>query len=618
VIRRLLTGAAGILLASGAAIVAGGGFTLAAGRILIRVHTPWRLVVAGAAAAAAAFVFGGPDAVGRDLERTWAARRAWAPWVAGSAAAATLLAGLLLGTWTAGSADSYGYVSQALLWLGGSTVQARPLAAHVPWPAADWSFSPLGYRPAATPGAIVPTYPPGLPLLMAGAAAVAGPGGVFWIVPLLGAAAVWLTFLFARHLADASAGAVAAVLLAASPVFLFQLVQPMSDVPVTAWWLATLLGVAAGRPGLAGACAAAAVLTRPNLAPLAGWALAGVILRGGVPARRQARLRDAVSFIAPVAAALAFLGVLYAHWYGHPLATGYGAASDLFSAANIPVNLRHYLGWLVESQTPFVLLGLAAPILAWLDLAPATAAAAVTPDAGAAGTAAGFKERRDLAWFSLVFAGLVLASYLPYSPFAEWWYLRFLLPALPVVLVLASAVALRVVALMPAAARVPALVLGVALLAGHYVGMANGRDAFNLARFESRYRTAGEFASRALPSTAILLSVQESGPLRFYGGRQTLRFDHLGPRDLDAVVTYLQQAGYQPYFALEAWEEAQFRDRFARSSELGQLDWPPAAEVGSPVKVRFYDPRDRPRFLAGERVSTIRGASPPVPSGPVR
>ncbi len=148
-IRRILLAAAGTLLAAGAVVLAGAGFTLAAGRIAIRVHTPWRLLGPGALAAAAALAFGGSHAVKADLERAWAARATWARWVAGSAAVATLVAGLVLGTWTAGSADAYGYVSQALLWLDGSTVEIQPLAA--------------------------------------------------------------------------------------SPVFLFQLVQPMSDVPVTAW-----------------------------------------------------------------------------------------------------------------------------------------------------------------------------------------------------------------------------------------------------------------------------------------------------------------------------------------------------------------------------------------------
>src|SRR5262249_53717998 len=62
----------------------------------------------------------------------------------------------------AGGADAYGYVSQADLWLAGDLVIQQPWVAEVPWPNAEWSFSPLGYRPAEPPGqwAIVPTYSP--------------------------------------------------------------------------------------------------------------------------------------------------------------------------------------------------------------------------------------------------------------------------------------------------------------------------------------------------------------------------------------------------------------------------------------------------------------------------
>ncbi len=154
--------------------------------------------------------------------------------------------------------------------------------------------------------------------------------------------------------------------------------------------------------------------------------------------------------------------------------------------------------------------------------------------------------------------------------------------------------------------RVPLLVACVGLLAWHYVATAVERSAFALDRLESRYVAAGAFASRTLPERAVLLSVQESGPLRMYGGRTTLRFDHLDPKGLDAAVQFLDREGHRPYFVLEAWEEAQFRERFAASSPLGLLDWPPLAEVGTPVRVRFYDPRDRQRFLAGEPVTTAR------------
>ena len=60
-------------------------------------------------------------------------------------------------------------------------------------------------------------------------------------------------------------------LVLSSPAFLFHLREPMSDVPVAAWWLLSLAfavrGSARGALG-AGLSAAAALLTRPNLLPL--------------------------------------------------------------------------------------------------------------------------------------------------------------------------------------------------------------------------------------------------------------------------------------------------------------------------------------------------------------
>jgi 4-amino-4-deoxy-L-arabinose transferase-like glycosyltransferase len=74
------------------------------------------------------------------------------------------------------------------------------------------------------------------------------------------------------RLNHAATGVAAAALLATSPAFLLQLTQPVSDVPAAAWWTASLALVIS--PGslaalAAGLAAAMAVLTRPNLVPLA-------------------------------------------------------------------------------------------------------------------------------------------------------------------------------------------------------------------------------------------------------------------------------------------------------------------------------------------------------------
>jgi 4-amino-4-deoxy-L-arabinose transferase-like glycosyltransferase len=424
---------------------------------------------------------------------------------------------------------------------------------------------------------------------MAAFAAVGGTSAVYWVVPVLGAAAVWLTFLLGRRYADATSGAAAALLLATSPIFLYQVVQPMSDVPVTAWWLLSLWGASTGSPVVAGVGAAAAVLTRPNLAPASMVTLAAVLAHAYARERTPgAALRAVVLFVGPLAAAIAFVLWLNARFYGSPLRFGYGTASELFAVANVPTNISRYARWLLDTQTPLLLIGLLAPILARRSRRAATP----LPPAQS--------------WLGLAFAALVVACYLPYSPFEEWWYLRFLLPAIPVMLVLTTAVCVRLVSAAPGAVRAPLIAAGLALLATHYVALANARSAFDLRRLESRYVAAGAFASGQLPGNAVLLSVQQSGTLRLYGGRTTVRFDRLDPNGLDAALEDLHRSGYSPYFALEAWEEAQFRERFARSSPLGLLDWPPMAEVGRPVKVRFYDPRDRRRFLAGEPVATRR------------
>jgi asparagine N-glycosylation enzyme membrane subunit Stt3 len=97
----------------------------------------------------------------------------------------------------------------------------------------------------------------------------------FLVVPLLGALCVWLTYIVGRRVDRPLTGGVAALLLLCSPTFLYQLVQPMSDVPAAAWWMLTIAWAleredGSNSPVLAGLAASMALLTRPNLLPLAG------------------------------------------------------------------------------------------------------------------------------------------------------------------------------------------------------------------------------------------------------------------------------------------------------------------------------------------------------------
>src|SRR5688572_27455185 len=82
-------------------------------------------------------------------------------------AAAVFAFTLARGSFVAGGSDSYGYVSQARLWVNGTPITREPLISEVTWHDADWTFAPLGYKPGLETGAIVPVYSVGYPMLMA-------------------------------------------------------------------------------------------------------------------------------------------------------------------------------------------------------------------------------------------------------------------------------------------------------------------------------------------------------------------------------------------------------------------------------------------------------------------
>ena len=132
-----------------------------------------------------------------------------------------------------------------------------------------------------------------------------GSRAVFWVVPLLGGVAVWAAYLLGRSVAGPWCGALAAVLLASSPAFLFQLTcAPMSDLAAAAWWTLALALLFSGTNVAAlgsGVVAAIAILTRPNLVPLAivpGAFCCGRPSRSGAlanprpPTRAHRRRRD--------------------------------------------------------------------------------------------------------------------------------------------------------------------------------------------------------------------------------------------------------------------------------------------------------------------------------------
>jgi hypothetical protein len=547
--------------------------------------------------------------------------------VAAFAAIAAALTGVIWGTYVAGGPDSYCYLNQAELFAQGRVRDPQPIVQDAPWPNRVDTAVPVGHV-AAPRGEIaaVPMCPPGYPFALALARFVGGRAAMFWVVPIMGGLAVWWTFLIGRRVGGAAAGAMAAVLLATSPAFLYQIVQPTSDVPAAALWAAALVVAVqppnARRAWLTGTLAGAALLIRPNLAPL-GVVVAGMVVWAAAHAAQSPSRTTTDAAHSPTVVprqtlalalgALPFFFVVMAlqnAMYGGPLTSGYGSLSLLFSFDHIGPNLARYPRWLLETQTPLVLLALVAP---W---------------------SASTRETRRHAWWLLAFVFVTFACYLPYTVYDAWWFLRFLLPAFPAMLVLTASVLvslshqvasnerggqarltpsgpeqpLRGQARLtpagpdPSRLRFSALVLIALALVAFQLYTAERRAVFRLHDLERRFRDGGEYVARKLPENAVVFTTQQSGSVRYYAGRPTIIWDMLDPAWLDRALDHLRARGYRPYFLFERAEDLTFRQRFEAHSRFGGLEWPPIADIYR--EIRIFDPLDYERFRKGEKIET--------------
>jgi 4-amino-4-deoxy-L-arabinose transferase-like glycosyltransferase len=537
-----------------------GGFNFQIAGIRLRSHSwvrPALLALAGAGVLALVIRERLPAAsahVSRVLESAGLAT--WPTWLAGAAMAWALAAGVGFGTFASGGADSYGYVGQARLLAHGHLTDTIPLSADYTWPDVESTLTPLGFTPGRIRGVIAPTYPPGFPLLLAPLAACSE-RLIYLLVPLFGALLVWITYRMGARLGDPPAGAMAAALLSVSPTFLYQVVQPMSDVPAAACWLGALLLAARGTSYAAagsGAICSLAILIRPNLAPLAGLIAAAATFSSSA-----FRVRRALLFAWALVPGLVTLGWIQNARYGSPLASGYGTLSDKFSMGHIAPNLARYPRWLTETHTWFVWLSVAAPF--WI---------------------ARRARKPLLAWSAVGLAAATWASYLPYVYFHpnEWFYTRFLLPAIAVMLLYASAVALWPLRRLPAAWHAPVALLLIGGLVAMLVHTAKTHGALDIRNQEQKYPLAGAFVRDRLPATAFVLAGQHSGSIRYYANRPMLRWDLLAPTRLDQVLATFRAQGYQPFLVVDAGEYEDFREKFARTGQRAVQQLTPLAVLG--------------------------------------
>jgi hypothetical protein len=474
--------------------------------------------------------------------------------------------GVVRGTWAVGGSDSscYGLMAKALS--SGHLQPSSVLVTEAPWPNAAITFAPGGFIPSSVhPDAAAPICATGMSVLMA-PFAMLGQDAIFWLTPIAAAVLVMAAFKIAGDLAGGAAGAAAAILTATSPIVLYQTVQPMNDILTAALWLAAI--ASARRSVVTGVLIGVAIMVRPNLAPLA------IVVAAISAIANPHRARAAGMVVGGMLPGIIAMLWLNTALYGSPFSSGYGAASRLFGTSHVEANLTNYSRALFETQNIVPLFALLAPL-------------------------AFYGVKRAVSALLLAFAAIVIAIYLLYEPFPEWWYLRFLIPAIVVLQVLTAASVTHLLSRANMGGLIPLVAVVIGLLG---VRVAGTHDAFALQAMESRYRQSAELVRDRLPTNAVLITEWQSGSIRFHAGREVVLWESLDPAWLDRAITWLRSKGLQPYILTERREEPQFRARFRSQSEVGGLDWPPRFDVNR--QVRIFDPADRSRYLAGESYQT--------------
>jgi 4-amino-4-deoxy-L-arabinose transferase-like glycosyltransferase len=494
-----------------------------------------------------------------------------------------LIIGIAYGSTTAGGADSYGYLSQAESLRRGRLSIDQPWVKDVPWPNATWSFAPLGYTPSRpmrftlggySPAeqdrwAIVPTYSPGLPMLMALGKAVGGSCGPFVFAPVGGALLVLTTYLFGLRLGSSTLGLVAALLVAASPPFLLMLFVNMTDVPVAAalalacWCvMGTTMRSAFG----ASIALAVALLIRPNLVPVVpvfvlwlGWRVASLH-------DRRWHAWRAVVVLGGVALASIATSAIYWIAYGTPFESGYGATAPYFSLSHIVPNARNYASWFTEVHTPIAWLGLVALALPVKALWPAVS------------------DRSTVIAFALM-TGMVIAEFLVYLVLDNNSYLRFFLVCYPFIMLGLASVAMAISRLHRVGGPLVAAGLVIVVMV-RGLSLVPEWGILRQRYLEGKLADVADHVRSATPENSVVLASEHSGSLRFYAGRVTLRWDLLPPEWLDRAVAWMAARGVHAYALLDEMEQVSALNRFKGQTLVGVLEGPPVFRFGNK---RFFD-----------------------------
>ena len=169
----------------------------------------------------------------------------------------------------------------------------------------------------------------------------------------------------------------------------------------------------------------------------------------------------------------------------------------------------------------------------------------------------------------VVFVAINAGLYLVYLPWPNWTFARFLLPAIPVVILLAVSVARR------ATARAPAVlaVLTVVVI-GWQMDFAQRSELRISHESLMRFKVLPEALQRQGLLDRPIISRVHSGSLRHYAGVVVTRWDVISPEELRQGIVAASAEGRPPLLIDDSDDRADFEQRFGPIACWGDVAAP--------------------------------------------
>jgi hypothetical protein len=220
--------------------------------------------------------------------------------------------------------------------------------------------------------------------------------------------------------------------------------------------------------------------------------------------------------------------------YGTPLQSGYGAIGNEFHSSLISGTLMFYLRWLPVLLSPIVL---AAPAIVALNR---------------------FAPRIPAVLFSWALAYIAFFSAYRWTH-EQWWFLRFLLPAAPALIVAGLIVSRawlgKVGARYPlAAGRLVPLLLLAAALSVELCQTRPLREAGSIGHGERKYGRVSAWLIAHVPANSAIVMSQASGALFYFTDFTLLRYEEMNPSLAERVGAALRSEGRPLYAVLFPFE----------------------------------------------------------------